>query len=162
MTPGRFEWNLRSVIFKLILMIGGWNIFSKIALKWMSLDLIDDKSTLVQVMAWCHQATSHYPSQCWTRSVSPYGVTRPQWVKCNPGDLLTSEVLRLCNIRYPFETRLKPKSREIPFVHNLFLSKSIVLKFCTGRDSDPVVLCTTFENNRTTQKDDVQLYHWLS
>ena len=43
--------------------------------------LIDDKSTLVQVIAWCRQATSHYLSQCWPRSLSPYGVTRPQWVK---------------------------------------------------------------------------------
>ena len=32
-------------------------------------------------MAWCHQATSHYLSQCWPRSVPPNGVTRPQWVK---------------------------------------------------------------------------------
>ena len=47
----------------------------------MSLDLTEDKSTLVQVMAWCRQATSHYLSQCWPRSVSPYGVIRPQWVK---------------------------------------------------------------------------------
>ena len=31
-------------------------------------------------MAWFHQATSHYLSQCWPRSLSPYGVTRPQWV----------------------------------------------------------------------------------
>ena len=31
-------------------------------------------------MAWCHQATSHYFSQCWPRSMSPYGVTGPQWV----------------------------------------------------------------------------------
>ena len=46
----------------------------------MLLDLTDYKSTLVQVMAWCHQATSHYLSQCWPRSLSPYGVTRPQWV----------------------------------------------------------------------------------
>ena len=29
----------------------------------------DDKSTLVQVMAWCWQATSHYLSQCWPRMV---------------------------------------------------------------------------------------------
>ena len=43
-------------------------------------DLTDDKSTLVQVMAWCRQATSHYLSQCWPRSLSPYGVTSPQWV----------------------------------------------------------------------------------
>ena len=46
----------------------------------MPLDLTDDKSTLVQVMAWCRQATSHYLSQCWPRSMSPYGITRPQWV----------------------------------------------------------------------------------
>ena len=38
-------------------------------------DLTDDKSTLVQV-----KATSHYPNQCWPRSPTPYGVTRPQWV----------------------------------------------------------------------------------
>ena len=46
----------------------------------MSLDFTDDQSTLVQVMAWCHQAISHYLSQCWPRSLLPYGVTRPQWV----------------------------------------------------------------------------------
>ena len=40
----------------------------------------DDKSTLVQVMAWCRQATSHYLSQCWPRYLSSYGMTRPQWV----------------------------------------------------------------------------------
>ena len=39
------------------------------------------KSTLVHVMAWCRQATSHYLSQCWTSSLSPYGVIGPQWVK---------------------------------------------------------------------------------
>ena len=31
-------------------------------------------------MAWCRQATCHYLSQCWPRSVLPYGITRPQWV----------------------------------------------------------------------------------
>ena len=47
----------------------------------MPLDLADGKSTLVQVMAWCRQATSHYMSQCWPRSLWPYGIIRPQWVK---------------------------------------------------------------------------------
>ena len=46
-------------------------------------DLTDDKSILVQVMAWCRQATSHYLNQCWPRSPTLYGVIRPQWVKCN-------------------------------------------------------------------------------
>ena len=46
----------------------------------MPCDLTDDKSTLVQVMAWCHPATSHNLNQCWLRSPQPYVVTRPQWV----------------------------------------------------------------------------------
>ena len=29
-------------------------------------------------MAWCCQETSQYRSQCWPRSASPYGITRPQ------------------------------------------------------------------------------------
>ena len=62
-------------------MNGGWGISYEIALRWMPLDLTDDKSTLVQVMAWCRQATSHYLSQCWPRSMSPNGITRPQRVK---------------------------------------------------------------------------------
>ena len=61
-------------------MIDGWGVCCEITLIWMSLDFIDDQSTLVQVMAWCRQATSHYLSQCWPTSPSPYGVTRPQWV----------------------------------------------------------------------------------
>ena len=81
LAPGNFEWNLRHVIFKKILMIDGWGISCEIALIWMSLDFTDEQSTLVQVMAWCRQATNHYLSQCWPRSLSPYGITRPQWGK---------------------------------------------------------------------------------
>ena len=46
----------------------------------MPLDLTDDKSTLVQVIVWCRQATRHYLSQFWTRNMLPYGVTRLQCV----------------------------------------------------------------------------------
>ena len=46
----------------------------------MSLDLPNDNSILVQIMAWCRQATNHYLSLCWPRSMSPYGVTKPLWV----------------------------------------------------------------------------------
>ena len=80
LTPGRFELNFRWVIFVLNLVIDVWCISGKVALRWKSLDLTDDESTLVQVMAWCRQATSHYPSQYWPRTVSLYGILRPQWV----------------------------------------------------------------------------------
>ena len=44
----------------------------------MSLNLNVKLSTLVQVMAQWHKATSHYLSQCWPRSMSQHSVTRPQ------------------------------------------------------------------------------------
>ena len=42
-----------------------WFVYSALffyhnALRWMPQDLTDDKSALLQVMAWCHQAASHY------------------------------------------------------------------------------------------------------
>ena len=77
--PQWVKWNFREVIFKLILVIDGWVFSCKIALRWMQMDLTDEKSTLVQVTA-CSMLPSHYLSQCWPRSMSPYGVTRPQWV----------------------------------------------------------------------------------
>ena len=86
LVPGWFQFNIRTVVFKLTLVNGGWDISCEIALRWMPQDLTDDRSTLVQEMAWCRQAASHYLSQCWPRSMSLNGVTRPQWVKsshCN-------------------------------------------------------------------------------
>ena len=66
LAPGKCEWNFRYLIFQVISVIDGWGISCELfALRWMSSNLTDDKSTLVQVMAWCHQATIHYPSQCW-------------------------------------------------------------------------------------------------
>ena len=40
---------------------------------WLQLNatILSDESTLVQVMAWCRQATSHYLSQWWPRSMAP-------------------------------------------------------------------------------------------
>ena len=84
LAPGKFEWNFRYVIFKWILVIDGWGISCEIAPIWMSLDFTDDQSTLVQVMAWCQQTTSHYLSQCWPRSLSLCGITRPEnMLLCN-------------------------------------------------------------------------------
>ena len=90
---GEISIKSQKIIFKLILVTDGCDISSKIALRWKSLDLSDDKSTLVQVMAWCRQATSHYLNQCWPRSLPPYGVTRPQWVKSNQSSTVTESKL---------------------------------------------------------------------
>ena len=47
------------------------SISPEIALRW-----IDDQATLLQVMAWCHQASSHYLNQCCSNSMTPYGITK--------------------------------------------------------------------------------------
>ena len=80
LAPGGFDYSLKIVNFKFISKINILSIFCEIAIRRMPQHLTGDKSTLVEVMAWCRQATSHYLSQCWSRSLTPYDVTRPQWV----------------------------------------------------------------------------------
>ena len=80
LAPGRSECESKNGIFNLVLLIGIFRSSRDNALRWMPQDRTDDKSTLVQVMAWCRQAPSHYLSQCWLSPLSPYGVARPQWV----------------------------------------------------------------------------------
>ena len=73
--------NFGSKIFKLIPQNSSLGACCEIAPRWLPQNLSNEKSTLVQVMAWCRQATSHYQNQCWPRSLTSYGITRPQWVK---------------------------------------------------------------------------------
>ena len=71
---------LKVKIFKLIMQNGSLGTRREIALSWMPQSLNDEKSRLIQIMAWCRQAASHYLKQCWPRSMSPYAVIRPRWV----------------------------------------------------------------------------------
>ena len=63
----------KNVIFHLVLLTGIFKSFHDNVIRWIPHDLTDDKSTLVQVMAWCRQATSHYLSQCWLSSAAGRG-----------------------------------------------------------------------------------------
>ena len=51
------------------------------ALRLMTQDFTDYKSTMVQVMIWCSQATNHYLSQCSSRSLWSFSVARLRQVK---------------------------------------------------------------------------------
>ena len=76
--------NFRCEIFKLSLWIDIFNTSCKIGLRWVpqdSIDDTDDKSTLVQVRAWCLMAPSPYLNQCWPIFMLPDGVIRRQWVQ---------------------------------------------------------------------------------
>ena len=53
LAPGKSECDYKYVIFNLVLLIGIFRSSHDNALWWMPQDLTDDKSTLVQVMAWC-------------------------------------------------------------------------------------------------------------
>ena len=44
------------------------------------------KSILVQIMAWCRQAISHYLNQCLPGSMTPCGVTMPQSINKVPSN----------------------------------------------------------------------------
>ena len=81
LATGRSRCDSKIGIFNLLLLIGIFRSSHDNASRWMPQDLADDKSTLVQVMAWCCEATSHYLSQCWLSFLLPYGGARPQWVK---------------------------------------------------------------------------------
>ena len=70
----RMNWN--EIIFKIILATDGRWFSCELSLKWRPLDLTVDKSTLVQVIAWCYQVTSHYLSPCWLRSMLLYHYTK--------------------------------------------------------------------------------------
>ena len=81
LVPGRYGCNFKSLIFKLIIQKSSWATHCGIALRRMPQKPANGKSTLVQGMAWCHKASSHFLNQCWPRSMWPYAITRPQRVK---------------------------------------------------------------------------------
>ena len=78
--PGRAGCYFRNAFFELYFSYWYLQIVIDNVFSWMQWRLTDDKSALVQVMGWCHQATNHYLNRCWPRSMSSNGVTRPQWV----------------------------------------------------------------------------------
>ena len=71
------------------------------------------KSTLVQVMAWCRQAPSHYLSQCWPRSMSSYGIiTGPMRRPC----LVQKRPKIQQFISFPFSTAMFSFRKSSPFI----------------------------------------------
>ena len=119
----------------------------------MPLDLTDDKSTLVQVMAWYHQATSHYLSQCWPRSMSTNGVTRPQWVnslsakKSHKLQNLTMYVFLQYHSPFKGSIRISVISRRGPWKgaygdtpFNLMIANLLIYSVCIPKLPQPVWL----------------------
>ena len=61
LAPGIGDSDSKSVISQHMLWIKFTSTSTcEIALRWLQQNPFDDKSTLVQILTWCHQATSHY------------------------------------------------------------------------------------------------------
>ena len=57
LAPGWCGSNLKSMIFKVVILNSTGSLGAcEIAHRWMPQNLTNEKSTLVQVMSWCHQA----------------------------------------------------------------------------------------------------------
>ena len=63
LTPGTCGGNFKNIIFRLIIQNCSFDIHYEIVLWWMPQNLTNEKATLVKVMAWDGQETSHYLSK---------------------------------------------------------------------------------------------------
>ena len=133
----------------------------------MSQSLTDDKSTLVQVMDWCRQATSHYLNRCWPRPMSPYGFTRPQWVKWISeqvtshhlnqwwSSLLMCTFLFQCGVLWDMEqvhcgicetASLNKTSNQVTQTIDFpYITQSHKMQYWSKYDNKKVQLCSNFE-----------------
>ena len=72
LVPGMCCSDFQSVNFENMLQMQYISNYYEIPLGSVPQNTSDDKSTPIQVMVWCRQVTSHYLSQYWPRSMSPY------------------------------------------------------------------------------------------
>ena len=77
------DMDFRNGIFSADLLISISRSSHDDGLRWMPWDIVEESSTLFQVIAWCCQQSEHYLSQYWPRAISPYRVTKPQCVNKN-------------------------------------------------------------------------------
>ena len=100
-----------------------------ITLEWMPEDHVDGKSTLIQVMAWCHQATSHYLNQCWPRFLIPCGATRPQWVNVVVQFVLWPPIISPMTLLTPpdiISNKLLPETGLMKHINNFLKTTTII------------------------------------
>ena len=116
LTPGDLDKITK--IFSLALQTGIFRSSYDNVIRWMPQDLTAEKSTLGQVITWCHQAPSHCLTQCWPSSMSPYGVTRPQWVNMYTY-VNKSHINTLRHSNWPWTTVLHLNGFDFPKVHRI-------------------------------------------
>ena len=115
-------------------------------------DLTDGKLTLVQVIAWCNRATSHYLSQCWPRSISPYGVTSTKRVKRN-------------SWRYPFLRNLNKMSLYVLWSWSWpgpwFNIKMSSYQYRKSHCGDKTILRPSYLHNGISYTGKMMSFYWI-
>ena len=115
LSPGKYGDDFKSILFKLLIQNSSLGAHCKSVLRWMSQNLTSEMSTLVQVMAWCRQPTSHYLDQCCPRSLMPYGIISPWWINIEKKILVdrplqSSHAIQSLQTRY-YLTLTKPPTK---------------------------------------------------
>ena len=112
------------------------------------------QSKLGQVMAWCCQATSHYLSQCWCRSIL-YGFTRPWGVIKNILlQLLSAVSLPFCQEKDNCLIDIL-KSRNVDFYEGHSVSTLIFNPWYSEIILGNIKMCLHFSNHFSTLR-----WHW--
>ena len=134
---GNLDWILKNHFQKILFLLIGiifWSFQGK-GLRWVQEDLTD-KSTLVQVMAWCHQAISPYLSQCWLKFMESLGHNVLLYLSCLCKTWLTLAVigawyceasLTPVDYTFPYKSRRTPSSSK-PH-HFRFVQTTVFGKF---------------------------------
>ena len=96
--------------------------------------LTNERSTLVQVMAYCRKVTDHYLEQYWPWSQTPYKAPRQQWIKqCSPINLVEFGITHwssaTCGMVIVFQKR--PKAIGVCRCLNRRQGNDMVVKFRT-------------------------------
>ena len=100
--PVRCLHNVINVVFKHIAFINALVFAVALPFGWIPQDLTDQKSMLVQVLAWCLEVRSHYMCECWLNSMSIYDITRPKWFELNAFELnaiIRIKIWNNCKVR---------------------------------------------------------------
>ena len=101
--PGGCGTHFNSSFFQLMLQSKLFSTFYEIALRYMPQNRIDVKSATFQVIAWCHQMTSHYLAMARSYYLRQYWLRSTVWYKTkfgsqNFGYQCWCLFLNICNV----------------------------------------------------------------
>ena len=102
-----------------------------------------------------HESTYHYLNQCWHRSMSSYGVTRPQWVNMPLTQFELILIVHLCLV-FLFLKLLKQRPVIVNFSWRLWKPKTIDIQWHEHNS----IRCKKMLQQSTNSKTTYGSYWW--